>query len=440
MISLTKKPKNVLKTHKLHLLSAFPNTKPTKTQSPFSFSPKQLQHHFKSNNQKEKPKPITLHKSNHFPYHKQIKSLITTPNIIKKTFSKNNSIIRPKTHLKLSNHKQTLNTPNSTMPNTTQTKKPNLTNITYLNTKPTTHHNSVNSCNFISSKQNKTRLNKLTKVHQKPIITTTNSIEKMIYSNLNKQTTCSNNSNKNGYDKIFTLLNKEIQEIRDLFKRTTHSVDQQNKMHKIQNEVNNSDIIFDLSLFEKDISNNEKLIDISQLNNDFDIHYNKNEQSILFSSYNSELYKNLVNGDNEDCHKEEEIKENKSSEEELLDCINFSSFGSRNVQHDNNILQIAQNNICLNNILLQQSAEDESNKSEKTECQFGDVVFNQCEHRENNNENIFNVSNNNQYTGSNWLDDLEKTEKTCNIFEEKEYIAWVVPIQEIIKKIRENKK
>ena len=440
MISLTKKPKNVLKTHKLHLLSSFPNTKLLKPQSPFSFSSKQSQHHFKLQHQQEKSKPITLHKSNNFPYHKQIKSLITTPNIIKKTFSKNNSIIKPKTHLKLSNHKPTSITPNSTMPNTTKSKKPNLTNITYLNTKTTTHHNSVNSSNFISSKQNKTRLNKLTKVQQKPIITTTNSIEKMICSNSNKQTACSNNSNKNNYDKIFTLLNKEIQEIRDLFKRTTHSVDQQNKIHKIQNEVNNSEIIFDLSLFEKDISNNEKLIDISQLNNDFDIHFNKNEQSVLFSSYNSELYKNLVNGDNENCNKEE-VKENKCSEEELLDCINFSSFGSRNI-HNSNILKIAQNNIYLNNILLQQCAEDGSYKSEKTECQFGDVVFNQCEHIENNNNvNIVNVNNNNnQCTGSNWLDDLEKTEKTYNIFEEKEYVAWVVPIQEIIKKIRENKK
>ena len=90
--------------------------------------------------------------------------------------------------------------------------------------------------------------------------------------------------------------------------------------------------------------------------------------------------------------------------------------------------------------MLQQCAEDGSYKSEKTECQFGDVVFNQCEHiANNNNVNIVDV-NNNQCTGSNWLDDLEKTEKTYNIFEEKEYVAWVVPIQEIIKKIRENKK
>ena len=65
-------------------------------------------------------------------------------------------------------------------------------------------------------------------------------------------------------------------------------------------DANNEDIVIDSGIFEKDLGNEanyEKMIDISQLDEIEAKNYN-NTESVLFSSYNSEFYKNLVNGNN----------------------------------------------------------------------------------------------------------------------------------------------
>lgn len=235
----------------------------------------------------------------------------------------------------------------------------------------------------------------------KQIVTTTNSIEKIVLSTSNKH------SKKNEYAKIFGLINNEIKEITDLFKRT-QSVDTQKKngsVVRIETDIG-GDVDIDSSIFEKELSeeaNGEKNIDISNLENCNDI------ESILFSSYNSDFYKNLMNDNNG------KVNVSDKSEDFLYGC---SSVSSRNI--NTNVIKIAQNNI---NEIKNLNAKDDSDGSEKTECQY-DVAFGDCENRSED-EKI--------------LDDLEKTEKTCNLNEEKEdYIIRSLPIQEVMKKLREN--
>ena len=130
----------------------------------------------------------------------------------------------------------------------------------------------------------------------------------------------------------------------------------------------------------------------------------------MFSSYNSEFYKNLINS---------------YSKEEIIDVVDNSIYSSNSSSNNNKVIQIAQNNI---NEIQNNNNINDTNNSEKTECQFGDVVFNQREeiHNPNNNQSTKNI-----------LDDLEKTEKTCNILEEnKENDIKQVPIQEIMRQLR----
>ena len=248
------------------------------------------------------------------------------------------------------------------------------------------------------------------KQKQKGIVTTTNSIEKIIHSSSNKQT------KQSEYAKIFGLLNNEIKEITDLFKRT-QSVDQQKKLETENNLRNFTDlckeeVVIDSDIFEKELSqeaNGEKKVDVSQLEESKNKNYN-NTESILFSSYNSEFYKNLINS---------------YSKEEIIDVVDNSIYSSNSSSNNNKVIQIAQNNI---NEIQNNNNINDTNNSEKTECQFGDVVFNQREeiHNPNNNQSTKNI-----------LDDLEKTEKTCNILEEnKENDIKQVPIQEIMRQLR----
>ena len=148
---------------------------------------------------------------------------------------------------------------------------------------------------------------------------------------------------------------------------------------------------------------------MSQLEESKNKNYN-NTESILFSSYNSEFYKNLINS---------------YSKEEIIDVVDNSIYSSNSSSNNNKVIQIAQNNI---NEIQNNNNINDTNNSEKTECQFGDVVFNQREeiHNPNNNQSTKNI-----------LDDLEKTEKTCNILEEnKENDIKQVPIQEIMRQLR----
>lgn len=300
------------------------------------------------------------------------------------------------------------------------------------------------------TKANEIKMKPKIKIQQKQIITTTNSVEKIIYPNLTKPVFTSNNTLKkfrndnqyHNYAKIFGLLNNEIKEITDLFKRT-QSVDQQKKIsnHIIPtnskkqltetNPFNNNmnDIIIDYTIFEKEFSEDEKLIDISQLDNDEILPQQyQNPQSILFSSYNSEFYENLVNNNDNETKEKLKLKDDEFSEEEFFDCINQSSISSRN----NNILKIAHNNIYINNLLQNNNVnyeEDLTHNSEKTEYQFGDVVFNQYPQYIDNNNNI----------EGNFLEELEKTEKTYNILNEKDRIEKVIPIRDVMKQLRNNK-
>ena len=242
-------------------------------------------------------------------------------------------------------------------------------------------------------------------------------------------------NNQIEYGKIFGLLNNETKEITDLFKRT-QSVDQQKNKDKEMNinenlpiytEGNNYDSnIIDSDLFERECDNEEdKLIDVSQLENE-EVNYsdNKNKtQSILFSSYNSELYKNLIN-----------TNQNNNEGDEIID-NDYTNLSATSLH--NNMIQIARNNINYqekNN--LNKNSNDKSIINDKTECQFIDIDFNKAfvgvEVK-----NIISRNEDSNFSG-NILDGID-SEKTDTLIDENNINSNAsknLPIQEIMQKIR----
>ena len=251
-----------------------------------------------------------------------------------------------------------------------------------------------------------------------------------------KKEILSNDKNNIEYGKIFGLLNNEIKEITDLFKRT-QSVDQQKNKEKeirlyenlpLYTEGNNFDPhLIDSDLFERECNNEddkfEKMIDVSQLENEENENSdNKNKsQSILFSSYNSELYKNLIN-----------TNHNNYENNDIYDNNNLSATSIRN-----NIIQIAKNNINYQENFKNKNENDKSEINDKTECQFIDVDFNR-DIEDDDSNNLINRNNNDSNNNENILDgiDSEKTDtlidETSNTKKKKKNI----PIQEIMQKIR----
>ena len=160
------------------------------------------------------------------------------------------------------------------------------------------------------------------------------------------------------------------------------------------------------------------MIDISQLENEVEENKNKSH-SILFSSYNSELYKNLINNGNNEG---DEIIDNEYT--------NLSANSLRN-----NIVQIAKNNINYqeeeNN--FNRNLDDKRIINDKTECQFIDIDFN----KEIEGIEIKNYINEDDSNG-NILDGID-SEKTDTIIDETNNthsISKNIPIQEIMQKIR----
>lgn len=453
---LAPSPKPNYKIHKIIASTTFKNT----GQASSNNAKTSL---FLKTNTTQKPKIGNNKISSDIGNHKQINSLITTQNLAKQIKKYNTTQIPSSSNKKKQNFSIKNNSNIKTSHPLTQKKMPVGSNNLI---KGMNFHSTLNSGNLINKnkllkikknntnkkitknvgqcpntsekpngKSNENKINQnrqpsncnsniyeLTnqkiKVKQKAIVTTTNSIEKIAHSNSNKQT------KQTEYAKIFGLLNNEIKEITDLFKRT-QSVDQQKNGEGEQNQrnftdANKEDIVIDSRIFEKDLGNEancEKMIDISQLDEIEAKNYN-NTESVLFSSYNSEFYKNLVNGNN----KQEIIK----TEEEFID-YDDSSYSSGN----NNIVKIAQNNI---NGICETYKRNDTNNSGKTECQYGDVLFNQNDNKpcERNESKTISKTNN-------WLDELEKTEKTCNLLEEDgDYQTKSVPIQEIMKQLRKN--
>ncbi len=261
-------------------------------------------------------------------------------------------------------------------------------------------------------------------------------INNNILNNDNYDNNYINENNQIEYGKIFGLLNNEIKEITDLFKRT-QSVDQQKNNYQEINFFNLQGLEeISTNLFEKQNENEnekfEKMIDISQLENEEEeISVNRNKsQSILFSSYNSEFYKNLNN-----MHK---YNNNDEGEENYNnDYTNLSASSLKN-----NIIQIAKNNIILQEEeknFNQNNGKDNSiiNDDNKTKCQFVDVDFNNnFEEKEIGNSNDCNYN----YNNDNILDGID-SENTNTIMDEINNVNNVsknIPIQEIIQKIRDN--
>ena len=401
--------------------------------------------------------------------------------------NKNNNLIKKKQMLKEKEIKNKTNKTSNTLINNISNNKISYPKIT-LNTNPSRK----NQLNKIKSFNNKNENNT-----KKPlIITSTNSIEKITLkhkkmklndmviknnkninlknSSLNeesqkKESSKGNHSNRNSkknsiimnkkrnkkknnhrnninrinndennqieYGKIFGLLNNEIKEITDLFKRT-QSVDQQKNKDKDMNinenlpiytEGNNYDSnIIDSDLFERECDNEEdKLIDVSQLENE-EVNYsdNKNKtQSILFSSYNSELYKNLIN-----------TNQNNNEGDEIID-NDYTNLSATSLH--NNMIQIARNNINYqekNN--LNKNSNDKSIINDKTECQFIDIDFNKAfvgvEVK-----NIISRNEDSNFSG-NILDGID-SEKTDTLIDENNINSNAsknLPIQEIMQKIR----
>lgn len=216
--------------------------------------------------------------------------------------------------------------------------------------------------------------------------------------------------NRGDYATIFGLINSEIREITDLFKRT-QSVDQQNKKEDLilkkakglynTNNNFNEDIdyvLFEKCLCEEEEEEDEKVLDISNLEESEAKEMN-NCDSALFSSYNSELYRNL-------------------NKDECWDVIPEPSSMSLS-----NVVKIAKANVLKNKHSRQKSSSVHAeNGSDKTECQYTDVVFNS------------NGNNNQSSSSSSML-----SEKTCDMMKEKEHEVHYVPIQEVMKQIRNYK-
>ena len=197
----------------------------------------------------------------------------------------------------------------------------------------------------------------------------------------------------------------------------------------------NKNISNEFNFEEEKNSNFEKMIDISQLDNNNEIikefgsnNTNENEikkcDSILFSSYNSEFYKNLLNS--------------KEKNE-----INSNSFENSNLN-----TKIVKLNIFAQQKNFDNEKNVNNNENNKTQCQFENIDFN------NNIEGIeinknFNINKEDEKKYENILDeiDFEKSEKTylideCNVIESNnntninnEENERKIPIMEIMQQI-----
>ena len=217
---------------------------------------------------------------------------------------KNNLNINPNRKNQLNKIKSATN--NNKIQNTL--KKPLIITSTNSIEKIMINHRKMELNNNIKNNKNFNLKNSsLNEESQKEIIkgNQTNLKKNNIINRRNKNNNLLNNINDNNnnpieYGKIFGLLNHEIKEITDLFKRTQSEDQQKNKDKDIlyTEENNFTPNLIESDLFENDEENFEKMIDISQLENEVEENKNKSH-SILFSSYNSELYKLINNGNNE---------------------------------------------------------------------------------------------------------------------------------------------
>ena len=270
------------------------------------------------------------------------------------------------------------------------------------------------------------------------------------------------------------------------------------------NEINNeNDSFIDETIFEKDKNNEKKkILDISQIENDkFENNVEKNIDSLkrnsnagncLLSSHNSDFYKSNFyskkNNSNDSARfKKNKIKKSKKSKsksendndndntengdekDDYFEEVNSSSAIPQKI----NIVKIAQNNVlfernrqinlenklnnneffaskkrCSSIRLLYKSNEnnsDEDKNSDKTECQFGDVDFNESMEGIVMNHDTDNINNKNNFIEDNENIlanlDLEITTKTYNQLEDtpSESSTKHLPIQDIIKQIKYNK-
>jgi len=299
-----------------------------------------------------------------------------------------------------------------------------------------------------------------------------NSKKKLENNSNNEKNNNENNSNNNyklnklknppDYSKIFGILNKEIREITEIFKHT-QSVDQQKKKINLNNFnvplffENNCKNNFsnDLNFEEEEKNSNfEKMIDISQLDNNNEIikefgSNNTNEiynneikkcDSILFSSYNSEFYKNLLNSKD----KNDKIE---------MNSISFDNGSNLNTKIVKLNIQQQQNNFDNEKMIY----NNNNNENNKTQCQFENIDFNNnIEGIEiNKNLDYNNINKEEEKNYGNILDeiDFEKTEKTvtlmdeCNVIESNnntninnEENERKIPIMEIMQQINNNYK
>ena len=259
------------------------------------------------------------------------------------------------------------------------------------------------------------------------------------------------------------------------------------------NEVNNDNDSY------MDNNENKKILGISQIENDKfedDIQKrtnslkNNNISNCLFNSHNSDFYKNdfynkKSNSNDLVKFKKNKIKKSKKSKsrsennndnsdqnidekDDYFEEVNSSSAIAQKI----NIVKIAQNNIlfernrqinlgnksnnndffskkrCSSIRLLYKSNDnnsDEDKNSDKTECQFGDVDFNESMEGIVMNHDIDNINNKNNFIEDNENIlanlDLEITTKTYNQLEDtpSESSYKHLPIQDIIKQIKYNK-
>jgi hypothetical protein len=235
--------------------------------------------------------------------------------------------------------------------------------------------------------------------------------------NLNKDEADENKSNSNKYGILFEIISSNIKEIKDLIK------DQNNNIIESKNKLNTSNIDISklsrvgLNSHERSPKINLKYFDDEKLIKDYEVedsqeqirrliennklrngnkktrktnvnNFNsknmninfidpRNENSLLFSSFNSDMYKYLnenaeING----------MKENFS-----LDLT-----ANKNNVYKNNVMSNLSNlnNEQKNNNLI--FGDDMYDKTEETECQYDDVIFNDNQFAlpENNKNKVIN--------------------------------------------------
>ena len=127
----------------------------------------------------------------------------------------------------------------------------------------------------------------------------------------------------------------------------------------------------------------------------------QNEDSLLFSSFNSEMYRNLNNGEQYDLEEFNKYKMNYS-----YDLTSMKSNNNMNVPFNGNNMQTinSTNNNAINiNMMANENQNAQVNidksidKTEQTECQYDDIIFHKNENFKENNKIInFQLFQNNQ--------------------------------------------